>query len=129
MGLGDEFLELAAKRYKEELQNKENCIVVPEFDNLKFYYRPMNIKQRDKIFKLINDDKYNEACAEAIMVRARDEDGNRMFRESHRQQFLTETPPKIIERIAGEMNTFDKDIEDENEDVKTESGDKLVKKS
>jgi hypothetical protein len=129
MGLGDEFLERASKRYKEELQDKENFIIVPELGDLKFFYRPMNIKQRDKIFKLINDDKYNEACAEAIIIRARDADGKRMFREAHRQQFLTEVPPKIVERIAGEMNTFDKDIDDESEEARTESGASLAKKS
>jgi hypothetical protein len=128
MGLGDEFLERASKRYKEELQGKENFIVVPELDDLKFYYRPMNIKQRDQIFKLINEGKWNEACAEAVIVRARDEDGKRIFKEAHRHQFLTQVPPKIVERIAAEMNTFDKDIEDESEEAR-ESGAKLVKKS
>jgi hypothetical protein len=130
MSLGDEFLERASKRYKAELQDQSNVIVVPELDDLTFYYRPMNIKQRDQIFKLINEGKWNEACAEAIIVRARDENGKRMFRESHRHQFLTGVSPKIVERIAGEMNTFDKDIEDEREDAQqSESGANLVKKS
>ena len=69
------------------------------------YYKPsLNFSQQEKILALSDPGKKAEAIVEALIQRALDEDGNRLFKTVDRTELMKHTDPEIISRIVGAMS-------------------------
>ena len=71
------------------------------------YYKPsLNFSQQEKILALSDQGKKAEAIVEALIQRALDEDGNRLFKTVDRTELMKHTDLKSF-RIVGEMSGDD----------------------
>lgn len=66
--------------------------------------KPMTMKVRDAIHKHINAGSL-EACVEALIQRARTEEGKRVFADADRFDLMNKADPEVIFRIVREMNS------------------------
>jgi hypothetical protein len=105
-------LEKAKQHFRTQIANKQDSFHVPEWDTT-IYYKPINARQRDAIFKLANEGKYLEAMVENLILRALDEEGKPIFKAVHKVELMRHTDPDVITRIASQMGA----IEDPDDDV------------
>lgn len=93
------------------------CVDVPEWAT-KVYYRPINLLDQGEIYSLQEQKKTAEAVAMTIVLRARNEDGSRMFKRADKFQIMNDVDPDVITKIIGAMNGDDGIEEDEDELLK-----------
>lgn len=98
-------MERARAHFREQM-TAVNSVEVPEWGDssgpLRIYYRPMSLKERDQIFRFVSKDSL-ESLVETLIVRARDEDGKKIFRPADRNELMREVDPDVIGRIVAEM--------------------------
>ena len=104
-----ELLESAKNHFREKLGGGLKSIEVPEWEvNGKpsvIYYKPsLNFLQQEKILALSDQNKKAEAIVEALIQRALDVDGNKLFKSVNRQELMRGVDPEIISRVVGEMS-------------------------
>lgn len=99
-------LEKAKQHFRSQIANKQDSFYVPEWDTT-IYYKPMNARQQDAIFKLANEGKIIEAMVENMILRALDEDGKPLFKPVHKVELMRHTDPDVITRIASQMGTIE----------------------
>ncbi len=113
-----DILERAKQHFAAKLSGEMGCVEVPEWSEdpnnpLKIYWRPMSLADRNKIYKYVQEGSL-ESMAEMLILRARDADGNRLFRPVHKTELMRHVDPDVISRIceamSGEMEAVD-DVE------------------
>jgi hypothetical protein len=104
-----EILESAKSHFREKLGGGLKSIEVPEWSvdgkPAMVYYKPsLNFLQQEKILALSDQNKKAEAIVEALIQRALDADGNKLFKSVNRQELMRMVDPDVISRIVGEMS-------------------------
>lgn len=100
-------LEKATAHFRNQISGEMKSIEVPEWE-CKIYYKTANsLKDEGRILELSQQGKTIEALVENLIIRARDENGNRMFTQADKATFLNEIDPKVILRVVSEMNSVD----------------------
>lgn len=97
-------LEKATAHFREQLNNSMESIEVPEWETRIYFKRVTTLREESKVFELSQQGKTVEALVESIIMRARNEDGSKMFNMADKITLMNEVDPKIIIRIAGDMN-------------------------
>jgi len=110
-----QILQKAAAHFREQLNNPMESIEVPEWGTRIWFKRVTTLKEESKIMELTTQGKTVEALVESIILRARNEDGSRMFNMADRVTMMNEVDPKVIVRIAGAMNGVQLDSNEEVE--------------
>jgi hypothetical protein len=91
---------------------------VPEWGNTKIYYKPVStLKEQSKLVELASQNKTVEALVESLVMRARNEDGSKMFTITDKVVLMNEVDPGVIIRIVGDMNKNIEEGEEETEAV------------
>ena len=105
-------LNNATAHFRAKLGGELRVIDVPEWGS-KIWYKPVTtLKEQSKLVELAQQNKTVEALVETLIMKARNEDGTKMFTMPDKVVFMNEVDPAIIIRVVGEMN--DKiDAEDE----------------
>ncbi len=110
-----DILERAKAHFKTRRETDMDYIDVPEWGEgdkpLRIFWRPMNLAENNQIFKYAKNGDL-EAMAQTLIVRALDEDGNRLFRPVHKTELMKHVDAKIIERIVLAMGGDDDDVEE-----------------
>lgn len=97
-------LEKATAHFRNQISGDMKMIEVPEWE-AKIYYKPVTtLREQGKILELSQQGKAVEALVESLIVRARNEDGSRMFNTVDKVTLLNEVDPQILVRIVGQMN-------------------------
>lgn len=110
-----QILQKAAAHFREQLNNPMDSVEVPEWGARIWFKRVTTLKEESKIMELTTQGKTVEALVESIILRARNEDGSRMFNMADRVTMMNEVDPKVIVRIAGAMNGVQLDSNEEVE--------------
>lgn len=97
-------LEQATAHFRNQISGEMKSIAVPEWGSKIWYKTVTNLKEEGKILELSQQGKTVEALVESLIVRARNEDGSKMFTMPDRVTLMNEVDPKILIRIVGEMN-------------------------
>lgn len=110
-------LDGAKAHFRERLSGGLQCLEVPEWGSdgqpAKIYYKPsLNFQQQEKILKLSDEGKKAEAIVQALIERALDEDGNRIFKQANRLELMKQVDPDIIARVVGDMSQDDDSLDD-----------------
>lgn len=100
-------LEQAVAHFKAGREQLEK-LSVPEWSEngtaATIYFKPtMSLMERGRIMKAFNSDNPALALAEVLVIRALDEQGNKLFRPSDKAQLVREVDEEIIARIVNEM--------------------------
>jgi len=86
---------------------------VDEWDCDIYYRATANMATEAKIMNLTQTGKTAEALVESVILKALDQDGNRIFRDADRVELLNETDPQVLIRVAGVLNNANSEsIED-----------------
>jgi hypothetical protein len=98
-------LEKATAHFRERISAEMKMIHVPEWD-AKIWFKPsITLKEQSKLIELSTQGKTVEALVESLIVKARNEDGSKMFTMPDKVVFMNEVDPQVIIRVVGEINS------------------------
>lgn len=103
-------LEKATAHFRNQITGAMKSIDVPEWDCKIYFKVASTLKEEGRILELSQAGKTIEALVESLIIRSRDENGNRMFTQADKPTFLNEVDPKVLIRIVSEMNNIDLDL-------------------
>jgi hypothetical protein len=98
-------LEKATAHFRNQISGEMKAIEVPEWECKMYFKSATSLKEEGRILELSQQGKTIEALVESLIIRARNEDGSRMFTQADKPTFLNEIDPRVIIRVVGEMNT------------------------
>jgi hypothetical protein len=108
-------LDRATAHFREKISGELNHVTVPEWDNQKVYFKnAITLKEQSKLIELASQGKQVEALVESLIVKARNEDGTKMFTMVDKPTLMNEVDPNIVIRLVGEINMateLDSDLE------------------
>jgi hypothetical protein len=108
-------LQKATAHFREQLDGSLKKLTVPEWDCDIYYYPTVPLKDEASILKLQQEGKVVEALVQSLIVKSRTADGTRMFQNADRVTLMNEVDPKVLIRIAGEINGVDSESLEEVE--------------
>jgi len=92
--------------FRNKISGQMKHITVPEWDDMKIYFKEANtLTEESKLLQLAQAGKTVEALVETLIVKARNEDGTKMFNMHHKVTIMNEVDPSVVIRICGEMNS------------------------
>lgn len=98
-------IDRATAHFRNKISGKMNKIHVPEWACDIWFKESNTLKEEAKLIELAQAGKTVEALVETLIVKARNEDGTKMFNMPDKVTFMNEVDPAIIIRIVSEMNT------------------------
>ena len=107
-------LDKATTHFRNKLNEEMKVISVPEWEAKVYFKTTVTLKEQSKLIELASSGKQVEALVESLIVKARNEDGTKMFSPADKVVLLNEVDPTIIVRVVGEMNSLmdqDTDLE------------------
>lgn len=114
MAIGDDILKRARAHY-EAVRSDLQTVDVPEWGEdgkpLVIYYRPANLREMARIQAKVAEGLI-EGAVEMLLVRALDQDGNRLFRDVHKTELLNHCSAEVALRIVNAMHVDAPDVED-----------------
>lgn len=103
-------LERATAHFRNQISGEMKSIEVPEWETKIYFKTVTSLKEEGRILELQQQGKSVEALVESLVVRARNEDGTKMFSMPDKVTLLNEVDPKILIRVVGEMNNVDPEL-------------------
>jgi hypothetical protein len=97
-------LDKATAHFRNQISGEMQVVDAPEWETKIYYKSAVSLKEEGKILELSQQGKTVEALVESLIVRARNEDGTKMFNFADKAALLNEVDPKVLIRIVGEMN-------------------------
>jgi hypothetical protein len=104
-------LDKATAHFRNQISGEMRTIEVPEWETKIYFKSVTNLREEGKILELNQQGKSVEAVVESIIIRARNEDGTKMFTVADKMVLLNEVDPKVLIRIVGEMNNVEVDLD------------------
>ena len=97
-------LEKATAHFREKISGDLKHVYVPEWDVKIYFKNAISLKEQAKLVELSQQGKTVEALVESLIVKARNEDGTKMFSMPDKITLLNEVDPGVIIRVVGEIN-------------------------
>lgn len=97
-------LEKATSHFREKISGDLKSIYVPEWDAKIYFKNSISLKEQSKLIELAQQGKTTEALVESLVVKARNEDGTKMFTMPDKVTLMNEVDPSVIIRIVAEIN-------------------------
>lgn len=98
-------LERATAHFRARISGKMSTVHVPEWDTTIWYKEATTLKEEAKLIELTQNGKTVEALVETLIVKARNEDGSKMFNIAEKAIFMNEVDPNVLIRVVSEINT------------------------
>jgi len=108
-------IDKATSHFRTKLSAEMHSVYVPEWDAKIFFKPTITLKEQSKLIELATSGKQVEALCESLIVKARNEDGTKMFGPADKVILMNEVDPQVIIRVVGEIN----DINGEQADTET----------
>jgi hypothetical protein len=97
-------LDKATSHFRTKISGEMKKITVPEWE-CDIYFKPtLTLKEQGKLVELASQGKQVEALVESLIVKARNQDGSKMFSMPDKMVLLNEVDPNVIIRVVGEIN-------------------------
>lgn len=97
-------LEKATAHFRAQVGGTMNKITVPEWET-DIYFKSVNtLREESKLIELAQQGKTVEALVETLIMKARNQDGTKMFGLPDKMIFMNEVDPQVVIRVVGEMN-------------------------
>ena len=108
-------IEKATAHFREKIGGKLQSVEVPEWGTTIYFKNSITLREQAKLIELSSTGKQVEALVESLIVKARTEDGAKMFTPADKQIFLNEVDPTILIRVVGEINRITEDVAEAGE--------------
>jgi hypothetical protein len=103
-------LEKATAHFRNQISGEMRSITVPEWEAKIYFKTATSLKEEGKILELSQQGKSVEALVESLVIRARNEDGSKMFSMPDKVTLMNEVDPKVLIRVVSEMNNVELDL-------------------
>jgi hypothetical protein len=107
-------LERASAHFRDKINEKMKFVEVPEWDTKIYVKSSLTLKEQSKLIELATTGKTVEALVETLIVKARNEDGSKMFTMMDKNVFLHEVDPNVIIRVVSDINSLHDDVTQED---------------
>jgi hypothetical protein len=97
-------LDKATMHFRSKISGEMKKIHVPEWDCDIYFKATLTLKEQGKLVELASQGKQVEALVESLIVKARNQDGTKMFAMPDKMVLLNEVDPNVIIRVVGEIN-------------------------
>jgi hypothetical protein len=97
-------LDKATSHFRTKLSAEMKKIHVPEWECDIYFKNSVTLREQSKLVELASQGKQVEALVESLIVKARNQDGTKMFQMPDKITLLNEVDPGVIIRIVGEIN-------------------------
>lgn len=97
-------LDKATSHFREKLSADMQSVYVPEWDAKIHFKASVTLREQSKLIELATQGKTVEALVETLIVKARNEDGTKMFNMADKVTFMNEVDPNVIIRVVSEIN-------------------------
>jgi hypothetical protein len=95
--------------FRSKINSALKKIDVPEWELDIYYKTTSTLKEQSKIVELSQKGATVEALVETLLMKARNEDGTRMFVPADKTVLMNEADPDVLIRVVSEMNDVDLD--------------------
>lgn len=97
-------IDKATAHFRAKISGAMKKIHVPEWDCDIWYKEANTLKEESKLIELAQQGKTVEALVETLIIKARNEDGSKMFNIVDKPVFMQEVDPNVVIRVVAEMN-------------------------
>lgn len=97
-------LEKATSHFRSKISGELKSVSVPEWETKVYFKSAITLKEQSKLIELASQGKQVEALVESLIVKARNEDGSKMFNMADKVVLMNEVDPNVIIRVVGEIN-------------------------
>jgi hypothetical protein len=97
-------LDNATAHFRGRIGGEMKKIRVPEWECDIWFKSATTLKEQSKLIELAQQGKTVEALVESLIVKARNEDGSKMFTMPDKITMMNEVDPNVIIRVVGEIN-------------------------
>jgi hypothetical protein len=97
-------LEKATAHFREKINADMKSIHVPEWDCKIWFKSTISLREQSRLIELSTQGKTVEAVVESMIVKARNEDGSKMFTIADKPTLMNEIDPNVLIRVIGEIN-------------------------
>jgi hypothetical protein len=104
-------LEQATNHFRAKISGDMKSIEVPEWGAKIWFKASVNLREQGKLIELAQQGKTVEALVETLIIKARNEDGSKMFTMADKMIFLNEVDPSVIIRVVGDMSSAPEEYE------------------
>lgn len=108
-------MEKITAHFRNKIAGDMQKIEVPEWETTIYFKQTATLKEQSKIVELAQKGSTVEALVETLILKARNQDGTRMFKPADKTVFMNEVDPDVVIRVVGEMNRTDSDTLEEVE--------------
>lgn len=105
-------IDKATNHFRQKLSADMLSVYVPEWDAKIFFKPTITLKEQSKLIELATSGKQVEALCESLIVKARNEDGTKMFGPADKVVLMNEVDPQVIIRVVGEINEINGEAAD-----------------
>jgi hypothetical protein len=105
-------LDKATSHFRTKISADMKSVFVPEWDTKIWFKAAITLRDQSKLIELATQGKQVEALVESLIVKARNEDGTKMFSMPDKVTLMNEVDPNIIIRVVGEINNANDDEQD-----------------
>ena len=105
-------LEKATAHFRQKISGDLGHVYVPEWDTKIYFKKSITLKEQSKLIELAQQGKTTEALVESLIVKARNEDGTKMFTMPDKMIFMNEVDPNVLVRVVSEINNETSQEED-----------------
>jgi hypothetical protein len=106
-------LDSATSHFRSKVSGDMKFVTVPEWGDCKIYFKNViTLKEQSKLIELASQGKQVEALVESLIVKARNEDGTKMFGMPDKMIMMNEVDPNVLIRVVSEINLATSEEED-----------------
>lgn len=98
-------IEQATAHFRDKISGTMQSIHVPEWNSTIWFKNSITLREQSKLIELASSGKQVEALVESLIVKARTEEGSKMFAPADKQVFLNEVDPTVLIRVVSEINS------------------------
>lgn len=98
-------LDKATAHFRAKLSGELKKITVPEWETDIYYKDTITLKEQAKIIELAQKNNTVEALVETLIIKARNQDGSKMFNPLDKTVFMNEVDPNVLIRVVGDINS------------------------
>jgi hypothetical protein len=98
-------LDNATSHFRAKVSADMKSVYVPEWETKVYFKSSITLREQSKLIELASQGKQVEALCESLIVKARNEDGTKMFSTVDKVTLMNEVDPNVIIRVVGEINS------------------------
>lgn len=91
--------------FRNKIAGEMKKLAVEEWGMDIYYKTTATLQEQSKIIELAQKGSTVEALVETLIMKARDKDGNKIFKSADKTVLMNEADPDVLIRVVGQLNS------------------------